>query len=164
MFADDTSIFLAHDNPSELISILNEDLKRIDSWMNTNKLSVNIKKTNYVIFKPRQKCFHHSRTLLYNNIPLEQKKSLKFLGVFIDENRSLKTHIDYICNKVSKSIGIIYKSRFFLSSKTKLSLYYSLIYPYLHYCNIIWSSTYPSNLNRIFLLQKRIVRIIAKTH
>ena len=62
----------------------------------------------------------------------------------------------------SKSIGIIAKARFYLSSKTLLSLYYSLVYPYLTYCNAAWSSTYCSNLNCIYLLQKRIVRLMAK--
>ena len=62
--------------------------------------------------------------------------------------------------KISKTIGIISKSRFFLSSKSLLSLHYSLVYPYLNYCNIVWASTYPCNLNRLFLLQKRMVRII----
>ena len=58
---------------------------------------------------------------------------------------------------------MISKARFFLSSKSLLSLYYTLVYPYLNYCNIAWCSTYPSNLNRILYLQKRIVRIICGT-
>ena len=61
---------------------------------------------------------------------------------------------------VPLSIGIISKARLFLSSKSLLSVYYSLVYPYLNYCNTVWCSTYPSNLNRILYLQKRIVRII----
>jgi len=92
---------------------------------------------------------------------VEQKSSLKFLGVNLDEHLTWKNHIEVICNKISKAIGIIYKARFLLPPKTRLSLYYSLIYPYIYYCNVICSSTYPSNLNRILLLQKRIVRIIA---
>ena len=46
------------------------------------------------------------------------------------------------------------------STKTKLLLYYSLIYPYLTYCNLTCSLTYVTYLNRIFLIQKRIVRAI----
>lgn len=61
--------------------------------------------------------------------------------------------------KISKAIGVISKSRFFLSSKSLLTLYHTLEYPYLSYWNILWSSTYPSNLNRMFLLYKCIVRI-----
>ena len=52
---------------------------------------------------------------------------------------------------------------FNLSSKTKLTLYYALIYPYITYCNSTWSPTYVSNLNRIFYLQKRVVRAIANS-
>ena len=77
-----------------------------------------------------------------------------------DEHLTWKPHITYICKKISKSIGVMFRSRFFLSETTKKSLYYTLIYPYLTYCTTVWSSTYVTNLNRIFLLQKRAVRII----
>ena len=47
--------------------------------------------------------------------------------------------------------------------KLKLTLYYTLIYPYIVYCNCAWSSTYVSNLNRIYYLQKRAVRAITNS-
>ena len=58
-------------------------------------------------------------------------------------------------------MGIIAKARFYLSYQTLLTLYYSLVYPFLTYCNVAWSSTYCSNPNCIYLLQKR---LIAKAH
>ena len=58
------------------------------------------------------------------------------------------------------SFGIISKARFVLSTKTNLSLYYTLIYPYISYCNLVWSSTYVTSLNRIWLLQKQAVRVL----
>ena len=61
-------------------------------------------------------------------------------------------------------MGIIAKARFYLSSQTLMTWYYSLVYPFLTYCNVAWSSTYCSNLNCIYLLQKRIVRLIIKAH
>ena len=63
---------------------------------------------------------------------------------------------------MSKSIGIIKKASFYLSKSTLLTLYYSLVYPYMQYCILVWGSMYPSNLRRIVLLQKRVVRIINK--
>ena len=52
-----------------------------------------------------------------------------------------------------------------LLPKTSLRiLYYSLIYPYFYYCCIVWASTYKTNLRRLFILQKRIIRIINKSH
>ena len=57
----------------------------------------------------------------------------------------------------------MFRSRFLHSVTTKKSLYYTLIYPYLTYCTTVWSSTYVTHLNRIFLLQKRAVRIITNS-
>ena len=58
---------------------------------------------------------------------------------------------------------MLFRSRFYLSSKSKLTLYYSLIYPYITYCNSTWSSTYVTNLNRIYCLQKRAVWAITNS-
>ncbi len=102
-------------------------------------------------------------TLKFDGNLISQKKTVKFLGVCTDENLRWKSHISHVCKKISKSIGIIFRSRFYLSNKTKISLYYTLIYPYLTYCNTVLSSTYKTNLNRIFLLQKRIVRILTNS-
>ena len=74
-----------------------------------------------------------------------------------------KSHINYICKKVSKYIGVVFRSRFFFTEKTLFSLYHTLVYPYLSYCSIAWISTYPTNLNCIYLLQKRIMRATAKS-
>ena len=64
--------------------------------------------------------------------------------------------------KISKSIGIIYKSSFCLPKTSLHCLYYSLVYPYLIYCVSVWGSTYQSNLSGVFILQKKIIRIISK--
>ena len=58
---------------------------------------------------------------------------------------------------------MLFRSRFYLSSKSKLTLYYSLIYPYITYCNSTWSSSYVTNLNGIYCLQKRAVRAITNS-
>ena len=123
LFADDTSIFYSHSNAIQLFSILNEELRKVDAWMKSNRLSVNIKKTNYVIFKSKQKRFNANLSLYYDNNPLKKEQFIKFLGVYIDENLSWIPHINHVCLKISKSIGIIYRSRFYLSSKSKLALY-----------------------------------------
>ena len=163
LFADDTSIFHSHSNAIQLFSILNEELRKVDAWMKSNRLSVNIKKTNYVIFKSKQKRVNANLSLYYNNNPLKKEQFTKFLGVYIDENLSWIPYINHVCLKISKSIGIIYRSRFYLSSKSKLALYYSLVYPYLSYCNITSASTYVTNLNRIFILQKRAERVLTNS-
>ena len=89
-------------------------------------------------------------------------RECKFLGTVIDENLTWKPHINLITSKISKNIGIMFKVGQFLTKEAMKTLYYTLVYPYFHYCNIIWANNYPSRLTRIEILQKRAVRIIAK--
>ena len=66
-----------------------------------------------------------------------------------------------MAGKISKSIGVIYKASFCLPTSSLLTLYYSLVYPYLVYCVSVWGSTHPSNLKHILVLQKKVIRIIS---
>ena len=163
LFADDTSIFYSHSDPSCLQSVLNEELQNFDVSLKCNKLSVNIKKTNYIVFKSRRKKLDYKFSFSFGNQSLKQSNVVKFLGIYLDEHLTWKHHISFVCKQIAKSIGILFRSRFYLSVKTKLTLYYTLIYPYITYCNCTWSSSYVSNLNRILYLQKRAVRAITNS-
>ena len=87
-------------------------------------------------------------------------KPNEFLGVDIDNKFTWKKHIHYIAGKLSRGIGLVAKARKLLKSDALITLYYSFIYPYLCYCNHVWGSTYVSNLQKLILLQKRIIRMI----
>ena len=54
LFADDTNIFYSHTDASHLMEVVNLELKKITCWFYTNKLSINVKKSNFIIFRPRQ--------------------------------------------------------------------------------------------------------------
>ena len=99
---------------------------------------------------------------MLNNKEIEQVKETVFLGIVLDEHLTWKPHIAYTANKVSKSIGVIRKSSFYPKKETIHILYFSMIYPYLQNCNLVWANTYQKNLSRLVILQKRIVRIINK--
>ena len=99
--------------------------------------------------------------LFIDNERIEETCKTKFLGVIIDNKLTWKDHINYISGKIARGIGVIIKARKFLNKKSLLSLYYSFIYPYLIYCNVVWGNTYKTYLEKITLLQKRVIRIIA---
>ena len=84
----------------------------------------------------------------------------KFLGVLIDDKLNWKMHINDISGKISRGIAIIVKARKLINTESLKCLYYSFIYPYLTYGNQIWGSTYKSNLEKIYVLQKKAMRII----
>ena len=162
LFADDTNVFFSHNNLSILTNMINVELAKLSEWFKANKLSINVSKSKYMIFKPRQKRLTVDLSIEVNNSMLDKAKEVMFLGVILDEHLSWKSHISHVANKISKSIGIIYRASFYLFKSYLRILFYSLVYPYLQYCTSVWGSTHPSNLNRLVLLQKRIVRILAK--
>ena len=67
------------------------------------------------------------------NVALECKEFVKYLGILIDNNLSWKYHIDHIVIKISRTIGLISKLRYFVPKHTLLNIYLSLIAPYLSY-------------------------------
>lgn len=95
-----------------------------------------------------------------NDQKIERVTHTKFLGVFIDENLDWKHHVFQMSNKLSRSIGLLNKTKFVLSKDSLKTLYNSFILPSLIYCNIIWGGACYSTLHRLFMLQKKAVRII----
>ena len=95
-----------------------------------------------------------------DGVLLRWTRCVKFLGVLIDDKLTWKNPIEYVSSKFSKVIGIILKVRHFLPRRTLISLYYVFGYPYLIYCNIVWGSTYHTNLLRLVILQNELIRII----
>ena len=163
LFADDTNLFMSHKDPVYLATSLNSELNKLSAWFKANKLSLNLKKTNFMLFKPRQKKYHFPMQISVNEQRIEQVKETVFLGVVLDEHLTWKPHISQVAGKISKSIGVISRARFFLPKPCLKTLYYCLVYPYLHYCIIVWGSTYKTNLRRLVSLQKRVIRIISKS-
>ena len=104
-FADDASIFYSHSNPNTLESVLNNDLKNIEVWLRCNKLSVNVKKTTYLFFKPWQKkcnyCSFHS-TLVVNF--LLKPTRLNFLEYILTSTLLGKISVIYV-NKFLNQLG-----------------------------------------------------------
>ena len=166
LFADDTNLLYADKNLKSLETIVNCELNKVVVWLIANKLSLNIKKTNYIIFHPYQKQINSNiRIKAYDCrtqtlFDLERKDHVKYLGVIIDQHLSWKHHINYIALKISRNIGIISRLRHFVPLKTLLSIYNSLISPYISYGLIAWGQASKTHLEKILILQKRAVRLI----
>ena len=101
---------------------------KIYAWVNANKLSLNIDKTNFML--SCQKVFLIVYIVI-NQTRIQEVKETKFLGVIIENRLEWSAHIMYISKKISKGIGIILKARQVFNMETLLSLYHTFVYPYL---------------------------------
>ena len=151
LFADDTYLFKSSQDLSHIETMFNEQLKNISLWLKVNKLSLNVKKTHFIVFSKRKKCDESIKPVI-DDETIDEVKNTKFLGVIIDKKLTWKDHINYVAGKVSRAIGMILKAKKYLRKEALLTLYYSFVYPYLTYCNHIWGATYVSNLRKLINL------------
>ena len=132
LFADDTNILYADKGIKSLETLVNCELYKVCNWLTANRLTLNIKKSNYVIFRPYQKRLAlKPKIVVYDNVQsksvnLECKDYVKYLGVLIDCSLSWKFHIEHIVIKISRLVGIIAKLRHFVPRNTLLRIYHIL--------------------------------------
>ena len=117
LFADDTNIYFESNDLIKLENTVNKELKKLYFWLNVNRLSLNVSKTNYIIFHPYNKPLKQHITLKINNKAIIEKDNIKYLGVIIDSRLNWKTHILAVSKKISRCIGILCKLRQFVNMK-----------------------------------------------
>ena len=128
-------------------------------WFRANKLSLNVSKTNYVLFYTKSVCT--KLELKIGDMTVERKPYVKFLGILVDEHLDWSEHIKLCKAKLSSSLYAINAAKKYLNSSQLLMLYNALIYPYLTYGVLLWGSTHKTLTNKINVIQKKAVRIIA---
>ena len=169
-FADDTSLLIQEVNPETLFQQANIEINNLYQWFCANKLSLNAKKTKYLVIRgPHSKCNFNNLQVKIGDTPLCQigsnfeEKSTKFLGLHIDEFLTWKFHITHINAKISRALFQIKQAKKLLPINCLRTLYYSMIHPYLLYGILAWGNIKPSSIKRTVILQKRAMRYISKT-
>ena len=117
----------------------------------TNKLSVNLKKTNYMLILSAKKTVH----ININNI--ERKSFVKYLRIYIDEHLNWEPQIQHVNNKLAKNIDVLYKIRKYVDLNVLKQLYYTLVYPYLNHGIMSWGSVCRTRLTRVLTKQNQCV-------
>ena len=160
-FADDTTIM----HESTDINVLNKTLEieanKVILWFNSNKLIINLSKTNSMLFTNQNNVRNLNISL--NNSNIECVKEATFLGVVLDNKLSWKAHVKHISRKISKSIAILKFVKYSFPIDALRIIYMALIFSHLNYCNLIWGSAYSTNLDPLIKLQKKAVRIVNKS-
>ena len=101
--------------------------------------------------------------VIFDNTIINEVKTTKFLGITIDNKLSWNYHIDNICRTVSRNIGIISRLKQVLPLPVLRMLYSTLILPYLYYGILAWGNAAQIRIDKILLLQKKVMRLICNT-
>ena len=161
-FADDSTATHSGDNVRNVISTLETEFTKVLQWLNANKLIINLSKTHLMVFTNRKR--PKEIVINVNGNQITEVSESKFLGVIVDNKLSWQSHIKYISGKVSKNLAILRYLRYSFPKHILKNLYLTLVLPYYMYCNIIWGSAYKTTLRPLFILQKKCIRTITKSH
>ena len=130
LFADVTNIYSKHHDLIQLQKIMNRELKKVRKWLDANRLSLNIDKTNFVVFYSPQIKLVEPVLIRFSKEKIKRESCVKLLGIMLDANLSWECHIAELSIKLSRTIGILYKIRHLVPFEILLQK--SCIIPHSH--------------------------------
>ena len=157
LYADDACLVYVGENIEELVAHVNQRLRIIDDWCNSNKLFLNRDKCEYMIVTNRATL--STNDILIGNDKINEAKTFKYLGVHIDNNCKFQTHINTLKGKLSQLCGMTYRLRNRIDLKAAKKIYYAFAYSVISYCIATWGGTLlcTHRADALFRLQKKIV-------
>ena len=161
MYADDTTLVgnlsnFDNKNGNDCNTNINIELVLLNDWLKLNKLSLNEKKTKFMMFYSQQREVPIIK-LSMNNTDLEPITDFNFLGIIINKHVKWNNHINKIANNIARTNGILNRLTHFLVPGILVSIYNCLILPHLYYGVLVWGY----ERTRIFKVQKKSLRAIS---
>ena len=162
-FADDTCLLNIKDSIKKINKVVNKDLKFLIQWLHANKISLNVAKTEVIIFRRKKKQLDFDLNLKVCGKKLQASSYVKYLGIYLDQYLDWSPHANHLSDKLIKTNAMLCKLCHYVNEATIKSIYYVVFHSHLSYVCTAWGQ----NLNpkhRINLLQKKAMRITSFAH
>ena len=165
LYADDTNIFVIEESRAAAINKANIVLAKINEFMKSNLLHINIEKCCFIYFNPHLKEDNDIETVKNEKVYIAGKcisevNQARFLGVIIDNRLTWEPHITKLHKKLNSQVGILNRICRNIPKKHYKSLYYSLFESHLSYCISVFGKAPKYMLEKLFLTQKKCVRVL----
>ena len=107
IFANDTNIYFESDSLDLLEKTMKKELRKVDKWLTTNRIALNVDKSHFVPFHSSSSNIHHRKIRIkIRNKRITEENGVKFLGVLLDSTLSWTPHITELSKKLSKTTGM----------------------------------------------------------
>ena len=141
----------------------NLEINKIQNYMQANKLSLNLKKTNYMMFRNLKNT--NKFELKIKDYTIEETKEIKFLGIKIPTDLKFASHYEHVIAKMKSGLAALNMVKKTLPTRTKLQIFNALIKSHYEYASIAWTpSLTKSQVKKIIKLQKQGLRLVYLTH
>ena len=162
LYADDTVLYFAHEQLKRLECIISNGLRTLNDWCNLNKLTINISKTKYEIFKP--KCFWNAINdkvvLKIGNTLIEEVDTYTYLGVKLDNRLKFDGFLKAKCNKINVRLHQLGKMRKYITNNIANLVYKQTIVPLYDYADFLIESGQNVLIERLDMLHSKALRMI----
>ena len=159
-FADDTNLLYSNKDPKIIKKVMNNELKLLFEWLCANRLSLNVGKTEFIIFRPPKRVLHKRIILSLNRKNIYESPKIKYLGLILDSRLTWSHHINELSKKLNRAVGMLYKIREFCPKIVLRSLYFSIFNSHLNYGIPVWGNADQHYMHKLVLLQKKAIRAI----
>ena len=140
LFADDTTLLQGHKSLKYLKWMIEEDLKHMADWFRANLLTINVNKTECVLFHSSNTNSQHTIDLDFNGTLLHSREYVRFLGLWIDHSLSWRFQISNLLMKIKQNTHLLKVGNKFLTKSSKKLVYYAHIYSHISYGLVIWGN------------------------
>ena len=145
-------------------ALLQQDIDNISNWVDKNYLQFNVQKCKFMHITRKTKCSKAASHLTLYGQPLEKVNTYKYLGLLLSSDLSWTQHINNICTKAKKLLGLIYRRFYQFSTPASLfQMYISLVRPNLEYASQVWSPYKVGEVNSLEHVQKFALRMCTKS-
>lgn len=162
LYADDIVLSYSCDTIDALKDQMQNDLHALHNYFSLNLLTINAKKTNYIIFMKRRTIITDNFTIKYDNEKLNRVKEVTYLGLKINEKLDWTPQIDHIKTKIVSLVGALKRTQKYLPKNALTKIYFAHIYPYLNYASPIWANAPKYKISQLKRIQNKAIKAILK--
>ena len=159
-FADDTSLIYSNKSLKKINTHVNHDLKLLYEWLKANKISLNTKKTEIMLFRSKNKIINKHLNFRLSGTKINLSKTVKYLGLILDEHLTWDHHLKLLSTKVSRATGMLAKIRHYVPTNVLYNIYYAILQSHLTYCCQIWGQNKSPSFIKLSNLQSKALKII----
>jgi Reverse transcriptase (RNA-dependent DNA polymerase) len=160
MYADDTVLTYCHMDYNQLFDMMNEDLQTLDCWLSQNCLSINAKKTEFIVFDSGRQTVVPTPQVHFRNDILKKTSSYEYLGLIIDSNLSFSEHVDRLKRRLVAYSFVFRRLKHCLTLKAIWAIYHAFVLSRVIYLNPIWNCAPETKLKELKTVQNKIIKAI----
>lgn len=158
MYADDTTCILSDVSADALLSKTRVAVQQLSEWFTSNRLLLNLNKTNIMIFNEKSLCLKNQISI--NTVTINVINEAKILGLIVDSKLKFEQHISKLNKKLNSACYTIRCLLGVISFKSLRSVYYGYFHSLMTYAIQFWGNI--GTTQSIFRTQKRCLRIMLK--